>query len=114
MNSTTKITRKTIRDKKGELVGIITIKEEKDFSGYDQKEFSKITKMQLFWFLLDCKAKQVKDSAKTMNYLKVLKKMDKTEMIWRAMENKISFDGVEEPIEPDSEREMVNYIRKNF
>lgn len=111
MNSTTKIARKTLKDKDGNFMGAVTMKWEKDFSGYDANEFKNITMEQLFQFLLICK---VKEGVKAIEYMKTLKKMDKTEMIYKAMETKISFDGVEAPRVSDVEREMVNHIRKNY
>ncbi len=115
MNSTTKITKRTFRDKKGNLIGWMKMTEEKDFSGYyEEAEFKNITKGQLLYFLLEVKVKELKDGSKTRDYLKTLKKMDKTEMIYRAMCTKISFDGVEEPVIAYNEQEMVNHIRKNY
>ena len=111
MNSTTKITKKTFKDKEGNFIFSMKIIEETNFSGYDAEVFKHITKEQLFYFLLEVKAKE---GVKAIVYIKTLKKMDKTEMIYRAMETKISFDGVEEPVIAHDEREMVNHIRKNY
>lgn len=115
MNSTTKITTKTIKDRDGNVICVKKTTIEDDFSGfYNESEFSAITKDQLFYFLLEHNTTELKDGEKAREYFKTLMKMDKTELIYRAMRTKVSFDGVEEPVTAFDERDLVNHIRKNY